>query len=91
MKIRLTDEASGTEFVEVTLTLEQFTQAITSLLEPIEGPYCVYAAWKEWVEAWNEKQSENMQLDLDSIDKTVLFSAFHAATGKHQPEPVEVA
>ena len=35
--------------------------------------------------------SENMQLDLDSIDKTVLFSAFQAATGKHQSEPVEVA
>lgn len=48
-------------------------------LESIHGPYCAYAAWCEWFEAWNERQSENMQLYVDDLDKISLFSAFQSA------------
>jgi len=48
-------------------------------LEALHGPYCVYAAWCEWFDAWNERQSESMQLDVDGLDKTALFSAFMSA------------
>jgi len=51
-------------------------------LEPIHGPYAVYDAWCEWFDAWNEKRSENMQLDIDDVDKTALFSAFQSAIGE---------
>ena len=48
-------------------------------LIPIHGPYCVYAAWCEWFEAWNDRQSDNMQLDIDDLNRTALFSAFQTA------------
>ncbi len=48
-------------------------------LEDLEGTYCVYAAWEEWIEGWNDRQSDSMRIDLDAIDKIALFSAFMAA------------
>lgn len=55
-------------------------------LEATEGPYCVYAAWCEWIEAWNDRQSDSFYMDLDSLDKTALFAAFQAAfSDKHSP------
>lgn len=45
-------------------------------LEPTEGPYCDYAAWCEWLEAWNSEQSESIQVDLDTLDKTAMYVAF---------------
>ena len=48
-------------------------------LEPIHGSYCVYAAWLAWIEAWNERQGDNMRIDLDRIDSTALFAAFQSA------------
>ena len=56
-------------------------------LEATEGPYCVYAAWREWIDAWNERQSDNLQLDLDSVDKLALFSAFQSACFESRYDP----
>lgn len=53
-------------------------------LEALHGPYCVYAAWCEWFDAWNERQSEAMQLDVDGLDKTAMFSAFMSACSETQ-------
>lgn len=48
-------------------------------LEPIEGTYCHYAAWKEWFEAWNARQSSAFLLDLTEVDTVALYAAFCAA------------
>ena len=43
------------------------------------GPYCDYAAWCEWFEAFNEQQPESIQIDTDAIDKTALYLVFCSA------------
>ena len=48
-------------------------------LEPIEGHYCHYAAWQEWFESWNARQSSALELDIDVSDKVALYAAFCAA------------
>lgn len=48
-------------------------------LEPIEGHYSHYAAWKEWFAEWNARQSSALELDLDELDTVALYAAFCAA------------
>ena len=48
-------------------------------LEEVEGPYCHYAAWKEWFAEWNAKQTVSLQLDIGELDTVALYSAFCAA------------
>jgi hypothetical protein len=48
-------------------------------LEPIEGHYCHYAAWKEWFASWNARQSSVLELDIDELDTVALYAAFCAA------------
>ena len=48
-------------------------------LEESEGPYCDYAAFCEWLEAWNDQQEPTTQIDIDELDKTSLYVAFFAA------------
>lgn len=48
-------------------------------LEQSEGPYSDYAAFCEWLEAWNARQQPSIQFDTDAVDKTSLYIAFFAA------------
>ncbi len=58
-------------------------------LEPVEGPYSHYAAWKEWLDTWNERQTVAMTLDLDECDMVSLYAAFSAACEQCTFEDVE--
>lgn len=53
-----------------------------SELEPSEGTYCHYAAWKEWLDAWNARQSSALELDMDVLDMVALYCAFCAAVAE---------
>ena len=79
MKIRLTDEASGTEFVEVTLTLEQFTQAITSL--QITAPAEVHGLEYVGKTKVTERRTIELPKQMQNSDRPEM-SAWLAEAGK---------
>ncbi len=45
-------------------------------LEPVQGAYCFYAAWEEWIAKHDD---QDILGEMSGIDKVHLFSMFEKA------------